>query len=100
MTSPRAVAVPEGTLSVHMRYPVTAVRQHSVSSEHIAARIAAAPDMSFFIWAWIASDGFRLMPPESYMIPLPTIASDRAGSAGRYESLIIRASCTLPALTH
>ncbi len=30
--------------------------------------------MSFFIVAWTASDGLRLMPPESYMIPLATSA--------------------------
>ena len=38
----------------------------------MAARTAPAPDMSFFIVAWVPSAGFRLMPPESYMIPLPT----------------------------
>ena len=35
---------------------------------------AAAPVMSIFIEAWLASLGLRLMPPESYMTPLPTIA--------------------------
>ena len=41
----------------------------------IAASTAAAPDMSIFIAACMASLGFRLMPPESYMMPLPTSAS-------------------------
>jgi hypothetical protein len=34
--------------------------------------------MSFFIMAWMGSAGLRLIPPESYMIPLPTSPSVRA----------------------
>ena len=51
---------------------MTAVRQSMARSAVMAARTAPAPDMSFFIVAWVPSAGFRLMPPESYMIPLPT----------------------------
>ena len=71
-TSPRRVAVP----GRHV------VRAHQVAGDRrLAAQVAqrrhgpedgAAPDMSSFIAACIASDGLRLMPPASYMIPLPT----------------------------
>ena len=54
--------------------PVTAVRQPSAASADIDASTAAAPDMSIFIAACIGSLGLRLMPPESYITPLPTIA--------------------------
>ena len=73
-TSPSFIAEPDGMLSVHIRYPVTAVRQPSACSADIADSTAAAPDMSIFIAACIGSLGLRLMPPESYMTPLPTIA--------------------------
>ena len=59
-------------LSVQQRYAVTAAVQPRSCSAVIAPRIAAAPVMSFFIWACDSSLGLRLMPPESYMIPLPT----------------------------
>ena len=55
--------------------------------------------MSSFIWACMASLGLMLMPPESYMIPLPTSASDAALAdlrAGRYDSLMRRASSAEP----
>ena len=56
------------------------VAAESAERGDIAARTAPAPDMSFFIWAWTASPGLRAMPPESYMIPLPTSAD--AGRVG------------------
>ena len=46
--------------------------QLSRARADIAARIAAAPDMSVFIAAWTRSFGLRLMPLESYMMPFPT----------------------------
>jgi len=70
-------------LSVHMSQPVTAVGHSRSRSAHIAARIAPAPDMSFFIMAWMGSAGLRLIPPESYMIPLPTRPRCRAAPSGR-----------------
>ena len=73
-TSPSFIADPDGMLSVHSRKPVTAARQPSARSADIADSTAAAPDMSIFIAACIGSVGFRLMPPESYITPLPTIA--------------------------
>ncbi len=61
--------------------------------------------MSFFIVACTASAGFRLMPPESYITPLPTRVT-RAGRppgpsapSGVYSNLIIRAGSALPAFT-
>ena len=53
---------------------MTAERHSAAPSTHSAAKHAAAPVMSFFIWAWTSSPGLRAMPPESYMIPLPTNA--------------------------
>ena len=83
-TSPRRVAEPDGMLSVHINHPVTATGQAKVDRAVIAARMAAAPDMSFFIWEWLASAGFSAMPPESYMMPLPTRPRWAVGSpAGR-----------------
>ena len=55
--------------------------------------------MSIFITACMASLFFRLMPPESYITPLPTIARCPVGFDGRYESLIMRGGSVLPALT-
>ena len=55
--------------------------------------------MSIFIDACMASLGFRLMPPESYITPLPTRARCPVGRDGRYDSLIMRGGSVLPALT-
>ena len=60
---------------------MTAVVQPRSRSVSIAPRTAAAPDMSCFIAACIASDGLRLIPPASYMIPLPTSARRPVGPA-------------------
>ena len=54
---------------------MTVVGQPRSRRAVIAAKIAPAPDMSSFMRACIASDGLRLMPPASYMIPLPTSAT-------------------------
>ncbi len=82
-TSPSFIAEPDGMLSVQQRYAVTAHRTPSARRAVIAPRIAAAPVMSFFIWAWDSSLGLRLMPPESYMTPLPTRPRWPAGQSGR-----------------
>ena len=68
-------------LSVHIMNPTTSFGQPSAASVDIDDSTAAAPDMSIFIDAWLASLGLRLMPPESYMIPLPTIASLRRSAS-------------------
>ena len=68
-------------LSVHIINPTTSFWQPSAASVDIDASTAAAPDMSIFIEACIASLGLRLIPPESYMIPLPTRASVRRARA-------------------
>ena len=65
----------------------------------MAPSTAAAPDMSIFIDACMASVGFRLMPPESYMMPLPTSTRCPFGFRGRYVSLTMRGGSALPALT-
>ena len=61
---------------------MTLVRHRSAFSVDIAASTAAAPDMSIFITACIASLCFRLMPPESYITPLPTSAMWPVGLRG------------------
>ncbi len=71
-TSPIFRAVPDGMLSVHMSQPVTIVEQPSSARTVKAPSTEPAPVMSFFMVAWVPSAGLRLMPPESYMIPLPT----------------------------
>ena len=71
----------------------------SAASTDIADSTAAAPDMSIFIAACMASLLFRLMPPESYITPLPTIVRWPVGLDGRYDSLIMRGGSVLPALT-
>ena len=98
-TSPSFIADPEGMLSVHIRYPVTALRQPTVARADIDASTAAAPDMSIFIAACIGSVALRLIPPESYITPLPTSARWARGLRGRYVSLIMRGGSSLPALT-
>ena len=82
-TSPSFIAEPDGMLSVQHRYAVTAVVHPTSRRAVIAPRIAAAPVMSFFICAWDSSLGLRLIPPESYMIPLPTRPRDPVGESGR-----------------
>ena len=67
------MALPDGRLSVHIRYAVTWFLQPSAFSVLIAASTAAAPLMSAFIIACDGSLGFKLMPPESYITPLPTM---------------------------
>ena len=59
-------------LSVHISQPVTALVVPRSRSAVNAPSTAAAPPMSIFISRCIGSDGLMLMPPESYMIPLPT----------------------------
>ena len=53
---------------------MTLVLHRNALSAHIVASTAAAPDMSIFMIWWNASLALREMPPESYMIPLPTSA--------------------------
>ena len=64
-TSPIATALPDGRLSVHIKYPVTAVRQRNAFNVLMADNTAAAPDMSIFIMPCMPSLGFKLIPPES-----------------------------------
>ena len=87
-------------LSVHMSQPLTVAVAPSARSAVKAASTDAAPPMSIFMSRCIGSDGFRLMPPESYMMPLPT--SPRCpldAPAGVYRSFTMRGSSALPAFT-
>ena len=76
------MAEPDGMLSVHISHAVTRLRQPSSRSVVIVASTAAAPDMSIFMSACIGLLGFRLMPPESYITPLPTSATCALGLRG------------------
>ncbi len=99
-TSPILVAEPDGMLSVHIRKPVTVVGHSSSRRTDIAPRTAAAPDMSIFMKSCMPCAGFRLMPPESYMMPLPTIARWLLlFPFGLKLSLTMRGGSVLPALT-
>ena len=73
-TSPSLSALPDGMLSVHINQAVTLVRTFRSLSTLIVASTAAAPDMSIFMFWWNTSWPLSEMPPESYMIPLPTRA--------------------------
>ena len=103
-TSPIAIALPEGKLSVHIKYPVTWFVQPSAFNVDIDDNTAAAPLMSPFIIACEGSDGLSEIPPESYITPLPTMI--RCGfefffapPAGLYVKRTIRGGSTLPRLT-
>ncbi len=61
-------------LSVHIRNAVTVVGHSSARSTDMVPSTAAAPAMSIFMKSCMPSRGLMLMPPESYMMPLPTIA--------------------------
>ncbi len=79
----------------------------------IAASTAAAPLMSAFIIAWLGLLGFKLMPPESYITPLPTMIRCGADDflvlppafvfapalPGRYTNFTMRGGFTLPRFT-
>ena len=68
------IAVPDGMLSVHISQPVTAVGAAQLAEGGDRAMTGAPPDMSFFIWACTSFARLEAeMPPESYMIPLPTM---------------------------
>ncbi len=81
-TSPSLVADPDGMLSVHISQPVTAVRHPNSRSAVIAPNTAADPAMSIFIEKCMGSLGLSEIPPESYMIPLPTSARYPVASSG------------------
>ncbi len=67
-------------LSVQHSQPETAALVPRSRNAVKAPSTAAAPPMSIFISRCIGSDGFRLMPPESYMMPLPTSPRCPVGS--------------------
>ena len=54
--------------------PITFAFGLSWAIARIAASVAAAPDMSYFIFS-IPSAGLIEIPPESKVIPFPTIAT-------------------------
>ena len=60
---------------------------------------AAAPAMSPFI-SHMRSPGFRLMPPESKVMPLPTRQRVSVlGLRGTWRRMTMRGGCALPAPT-
>ena len=60
----------------------------SGASINVAENTSPAPVMSFFIVAWVPSAGLRLMPPESYLMPLPTKATFRCARSIMYLRII------------
>ena len=71
--SPGRWAFASGRFSAQQRIPTTFTSGFSRPSARRLKSTAAAPAMSPFI-SHILSPGFRLMPPESKVIPLPTSA--------------------------
>ena len=98
-TSPSFMAEPLGRLSVHIRYAVTCVFTFSARRALMVPSTAAAPLMSIFMLAWLASLGFSEMPPESYITPLPTSTTFLVAPAGAHTSFTTRGGSTLPAFT-
>ena len=98
-TSPSFSALPDGMLSVHISHAVTFVRHLSALSADMVDSTAAAPDMSIFITWWNGSLGLSEMPPESYMMPLPTSARCPDGFFGDQVSLTIRGGSVEPRFT-
>ena len=87
-------------LSVHISHPLTVAVARSAWSAVKVASTDAAPPMSIFMSRCIGSDGLRLMPPESYMMPLPTRPRWPLDAPfGVYRSFTMRGSSALPALT-
>ena len=79
-TSPGFVALPPGIFSVHGAIAVTLISGLIAEMASIAAITDAAPVISAFI-ASIPGAGLILMPPVSNVIPLPTRARSKPGSA-------------------
>ena len=64
-------ALASGRFSAQQRMPTTLTSGRSLPSARMVKSTAAAPAMSPFI-SHMWSPGFRLMPPESKVMPLPT----------------------------
>ena len=73
-TSPGFTAVPDGRFSVAAAMPTTFTFGFSCATARMVCKTAAAPAMSSFMDA-MPSAGFRLSPPESNVMPLPTMAT-------------------------
>lgn len=78
-TSPGRVAPPPGMFSASASQPVTLTARPSFAVATTAANTAAAPLMSHFIVS-LCPAGLSEMPPESYVMPLPTKARVRFAS--------------------
>ena len=73
ITSSGRCAVPEGMFSARHNHAVTRTGRPSFAIATIAWNEVAAPVMSYFM-PTIDSEGFKLRPPVSKVIPLPTRA--------------------------
>ena len=83
-TSPRRVADPDGMLSVHISQPVTATGQEKVRERRHRGQDGPGARHVVLHLGVAGVRGFSAMPPESYMMPLPTRPRCAVGSpAGR-----------------
>ena len=81
-TSPGRVADPDGMFSARHSSPVTATGSSSWAAARTTASTVAAPPMSTFIHS-MAFGGLSDRPPESNVMPLPTMATWRVAPSGR-----------------
>src|SRR4051795_3813272 len=93
------MALPEGMLSVQHRYPMTRTLGLVTFRTDMVDSTTAAPVMSIFMLAWLGLVGLSEMPPESYVMPLPTRATVPTALRGEYSSFTSRGGSTEPWLT-
>ena len=100
MMSPGRCAVPDGMFSTAGTTPKTLMRGATAAMAFIAPMTAAPPLMSPFISHMLA-DGLIEMPPESNVMPFPTMATLFSGCSGspRCSMMMSRGSLMLPAVT-
>src|SRR5665648_683157 len=98
ITSDGRCALPDGMFSATHSHPVTLTGSSSVAAASTVCSTAAAPAMSSFI-VTMPLAGLIDSPPESNVIPLPTIATERLARAGAQLSRTRRGGRTDPCPT-
>src|SRR5665648_1025431 len=98
ITSDGRCALPDGMFSARQSHPVTLTGSSSAAAASTVCSTAAAPAMSSFI-VTMPLAGLIDSPPESNVIPLPTIATERLARAGAQLSRTRRGGRTEPCPT-
>jgi hypothetical protein len=89
------MAVPDGMFSTRGMMPTTLTAGLRRAMAIIVPATAAAPDMSIFMVSMLP-DGFRLIPPESKVTPLPTRTTVFVAPLGAYAMVTRRGLALLP----